>query len=134
MYAYFKRLDYFSTGGPGLAWEGWMGAVPAARVDVARCMGHVAGQRWMCLLLAGWPGMPAPTGCCTAACHPAAASLSPLLPCPMLPACLPACRCLPAAECIYAPFAARGFAREFVKDLEVGWGSERALPVPSALG
>lgn len=24
------------------------------------------------------------------------------------------------AECIYAPFAARGFAREFVKDLEVG--------------
>lgn len=26
----------------------------------------------------------------------------------------------PAAECIYAPFAARGFAREFVKDLEVG--------------
>ena len=27
-----------------------------------------------------------------------------------------------STECVYAPFAARGFAREFVKDLEVrGW-------------
>ena len=25
-----------------------------------------------------------------------------------------------STECIYAPYAARGFAREFVKDLEVG--------------
>lgn len=25
-----------------------------------------------------------------------------------------------STECIYAPFAARGFAREFIKDLEVG--------------
>ena len=25
-----------------------------------------------------------------------------------------------STECLYAPFAARGFAREFVKDLEVG--------------
>ena len=34
------------------------------------------------------------------------------------------CAAAVAAECIYAPFAARGFAREFVKDLEVcvGWG------------
>lgn len=28
-------------------------------------------------------------------------------------------------ECIYAPFAARGAAREFVKDLEVGRGEGR---------
>lgn len=28
-----------------------------------------------------------------------------------------------STECIYAPFAARGFARDFVKDLEVrAWG------------
>lgn len=31
-----------------------------------------------------------------------------------------------STECVYAPFAARGFARDFVKDLEVGgergWG------------
>jgi cytoplasmic tRNA 2-thiolation protein 1 len=25
-----------------------------------------------------------------------------------------------STECVYAPFAARGFARDFVKDLEVG--------------
>ena len=30
-------------------------------------------------------------------------------------------------ECIYAPFAARGFARELVKDLEV-----RPRPLPTA--
>lgn len=27
-----------------------------------------------------------------------------------------------STECVYAPFAARGFARDLVKDLEVGGG------------
>ena len=34
------------------------------------------------------------------------------------------------AECIYAPYAARGFAREFVKDLEVG-GAPAVSTVPA---
>ena len=29
-----------------------------------------------------------------------------------------------STECVYAPFAARGFARDFVKDLEVGCAVE----------
>ena len=30
-----------------------------------------------------------------------------------------------STECLYAPLAARGFARDFVKDLEVGPGARR---------
>lgn len=30
-----------------------------------------------------------------------------------------------STECVYAPFAARGFARDFVKDLEVSWWEVR---------
>ena len=37
-----------------------------------------------------------------------------------------------STECIYAPYAARGFAREFVKDLEVG-SSLAELPCISTL-
>ena len=31
-----------------------------------------------------------------------------------------------STECVYAPFAARGFARDFVKDLEVRGESEKS--------
>ena len=31
-----------------------------------------------------------------------------------------------STECVYAPFAARGYARDFIKDLEVGWGTPDA--------
>lgn len=57
-------------------------------------------------------------------------SSSPARHAPALPA-LPAPR--RPAECLYAPFAARGFAREFVKDLEVGrgWAGEGTGGGPS---
>ena len=84
MYAYFKRLDYFSTGG------GVRG-------------GHL-GEEEGCT-----GGLPAT--------QPPADARQALPCCPPPP---PRGHTQTHPECVYAPFAARGLAREFVKDLEVG--------------
>ena len=97
MYAYFKRLDYFSTGG---------------------CTGPgVQCGRWRAV---GWGAWLAPgEGGAASGGTPLSAPLR--LPArPMSSPTRPPCSPPWLAECVYAPFAARGFAREFVKDLEVG--------------
>lgn len=94
MYAYFKKLDYFSTG------------KDCVLLAVLLCLGprmqsEQAGE-----------------GCYTQ-CLLAQCAASPLHTHPAILPCTPSAA---PAECIYSPHAARGFAREFVKDLEVGGG------------